>query len=181
MDKSCVIVLQPWGTVFMDLVEDLGEPVLVELYRYWVERCAGRRAPARSDIDPVDIPHLLPHVVLTEVIDAGARFRIRLAGTKVEERYGCIVTNRIIDEFIHGPYLDYLQGLYRKLLESFAPLYSESVFEPEKAQTLRAKRLMLPLSHDQQSVDMVLAGMIYEPSDPNDRTKVLHAINSFTP
>ncbi len=165
----------------MNPVKNLGEPVLVELYRYWVERCAGRRAPARADIDPVDIPHLLPHVLLTEVVDAGGRLRIRLAGTKVEERYGCALTNRLIDEILHGPYLDYLQDLYRKLLDSFAPNYSECLFAPDKVRTLRVKRLMLPLSDDQKTVNMVLAGMVYEASDPHDRSTVLHAIDHFTP
>ena len=165
----------------MHLVDQIGDPELIELYRYWSEKCDGRRAPQRADIDPLDIPHLLPHVSLTEVLDGGARFRIRLAGTKVEERFGGALTNRIVDEVIHGPYLDHVQGLLRTLVGDFAPLYSESSFEPEQRHRLRVKRLMLPLSDNQQRVSMIFSGMIYVSNSPNDRSTVLHSLDHFRP
>lgn len=165
----------------MQFVEQLGEPVLIALYQYWSDRRDGRKAPGRADIDPIDIPGLLPHVSLADVLDGGARYRIRLAGTKIEERFGCSLTNSIVDEVMHGPYLDYVQGLLRKLVRDCAPLYSESSFEPGRTRRLRVKRLMLPLSNDQASVDMILTGMIYVPSHPNDRSTVLRSLDHFMP
>lgn len=165
----------------MFLVEQLGEPILFALHQYWSAKCAGNKAPRRADIDPVDIPDLLPHVSLIEVLEDGERYRIRLAGTKVEERFGCSLTNRIVDEVMHGPYLDYLQGLYQRLLRDFAPLYSESSFEPDSTKKLRVKRLMLPLSNDQETVNMILTGLIYVPSSPNDRSTVMRSLDHFRP
>jgi hypothetical protein len=160
----------------MAIVEALDEPLLAELYQYWSERRAGRSLPARADIDPVDIPHLLPHIALTEIVSPPdgdePRFRYRLAGTEIEERFGCPLTNRFLDELKEGDYLTYIQSLYRKLMTGMAPVYAESSFEAGDSNTLIAKRLMLPLSDDQDTVNMVLSGVVYRDSDPLHRATV---------
>jgi len=168
----------------MSLPEKLDEPVLAELYSYWSDRCAGRKAPTRADIDPIDIPHLLPHLALVELVraDCGADFRIRyrLAGTQIEERFGCRLTNRFFDEVIQGPFVDYMTRLYQELAADMAPNYSESSFGPDVAEALRAKRLLLPLSDDQESVTMVLAGVVFFDGNPLDRKTVLNTHDHFT-
>lgn len=160
----------------MAIVESLDEPLLAELYTYWSQRRGNLRAPARADIDPIDIPQLLPHIALTEIVKPPdckeARFRYRLAGTRIEDRFGCALTNRFLDELKEGEYLDYIQSLYRQIMADMVPVYSESSFEAADSNTLIAKRLMLPLSDDQQSVNMVLSGVLYRDSDPLHRTTV---------
>lgn len=160
----------------MAIEESLDEPLLAELYQYWSERRGTRRAPARADIDPIDIPHLLPYIALTEVVlpsDGEApRFRYRLAGTEIEDRFGCPLTNRFLDELKEGEYLAYVQSLYRHLMAEVLPVYAESSFETGDSNTLLAKRLMLPLSDDQQSVNMVLSGVLYRDSTPHHRATV---------
>lgn len=167
----------------MPFPEKLDEPVLAELYSYWAARCGDRRAPARSDIDPIDIPQLLPHLALTEIVPGNDsdtfRIRYRLAGTQIEERFGCALTNRYFDEVMQGPFADYITGLYRRVQEDMAPHYSESRFGPDEAEALCAKRLLLPLSDDQESVNMVLAGVVFFGGTTNDRKTVLHALDHF--
>ncbi|GAB4353216.1 MAG: hypothetical protein Kow00114_02340 [Kiloniellaceae bacterium] len=169
----------------MTFVESLDEPLLAELYAYW-SRCRGDRfAPARADIDPVDIPHLLPHVALSEIVSEddghGRRFRYRLAGTRIEERFGCALTNRYLDELKQGPYLEYIVGLYERIIAEKVPIYSEGSFSDGEENTLWAKRLMLPLSEDGATVTMVLAGILYLDSDPAHRTTVLRVQDRFQP
>lgn len=160
----------------MAIEESLDEPLLAELYQYWSERRGGRWAPARADIDPIDIPQLLPHIALTEVVlppdCEEPRFRFRLAGTQIEDRFGCTLTNRFLDELKEGEYLSYVQSLYRQLIAEMVPVYSESSFETVDSNTLFAKRLMLPLSDNQQSVNLVLSGVLYRDSDPHHRATV---------
>lgn len=51
---------------------------------HW-ERMRGDRAmPARADLDPVDIPRLLPLTILVDVIEEPLDFRYRLIGTEVD-------------------------------------------------------------------------------------------------
>ena len=168
----------------MTIAEVLDEPVLSALYDYWAGHRRGRKAPARADIDPVDIPHLLPHIALTEIVpdpEGGEpRFRYRLAGTEIEERFGCPLTNRFFDELKQGEYLAYIQSLYRRLMTELAPVYSEGCFETGDANKLLAKRLMLPLSDDQTTVTMVLSAIVYRDTAPHHRAKVLPVQDRFS-
>ncbi|MGD1879806.1 MAG: PAS domain-containing protein [Kiloniellaceae bacterium] len=173
----------------MSFIESLDEPLLAELFSYWSERRQGRIAPARSDIDPVDIPHLLPYIALCEIVPnpdptpgrKAYRFRYRLAGTQIEARFGCALTHRYLDEVKQGEYLDYIVNLYDRLMAEMAPIYSESSFGDGVENKLWAKRLMLPLSDDQQTANMVLAGIIYIDNDPSHRTTVLRVQDRFSP
>ena len=161
----------------MPVIGSLDEPLLAELLAYWSQQRQGRFAPARRDIDPVDIPQLLPHVALTEIIHSGdgtaPRFRYRLAGTQIEERFGCSLTNRFLDELKRGAYLDFIEELYARMMAEKVPIYSENTFETDDLNKLQAKRLMLPLSDDGETVNMVLAGVIYVDSNPNYRSTIL--------
>ena len=48
---------------------------------YWRLKSAGRSVPRRADIDPLDIPKLLPHLMLVEGSSV-CRYRYRLIGTE---------------------------------------------------------------------------------------------------
>src|SRR5436190_2826857 len=71
---------------------------LHQVHAYWQSRRAGRQMPSRSDIDPTDIPGLLPFVFLVEVLNEPRDFRFRLAGTHFSEFAGMEVTGRTIGE-----------------------------------------------------------------------------------
>jgi hypothetical protein len=150
-----------------NFVARIGDKRLVRLYDYWRTKRAGRRCPARADIDPVEIPQLLPHLLLTELADGGTRFRWRLVGTEVERHFGAPMTGRYIDELLRGQYLEYLVGLYRTLVAGRTPVYSENSYTTRTggwdaySEVLRTARLMLPLAADGETVDMVLLGQVF--------------------
>jgi hypothetical protein len=75
------------GTPAFDAVMALPEHQdLRAFYAYWQSRCGGERAPLRADIDPIDIPRLLPNVLLIDVIGQPAYdFHYRLLGTAIVE------------------------------------------------------------------------------------------------
>jgi hypothetical protein len=145
----------------------VGDERLHALYDYWHGRRQDRRCPSRADIDPVDIPALLPHLLLTEVVGGGARFRWRLVGTEVERHFGCAMTGRCIDELLRGQYLAYLERLYRSVIAGCTPVYSENAYNTRASgwdaysEVLRTARLMLPLSQDGEAVNMVLCGQVF--------------------
>jgi PAS domain len=52
------------------------------IYDYWLSKCGGRLMPARSDLDPTDMPkHLLPGICLVDVVPDQRRYVYRLVGT----------------------------------------------------------------------------------------------------
>lgn len=159
--------------------DSIDAPLLVELLDYWTSKKGDRFAPARADIDPAEIRHLLPHLLLTEVIDGGARFRYRLAGTSVESHFGCPMAGRFIDELMRGSYAAYVVGLYHELLTSRRPIYSESAYGGD-ASPFSTKRLMLPLSSDGAEIDMVLAGQVFTRRRAIDERTVLLVQEQFS-
>src|SRR3546814_16827016 len=73
------------GVCSSDLPESDGFGFFRPLLQYWSERAAGRAAPRRSDIDPLDLPSsLLPHLLLIDVERDPPDFRYRLAGTAAD-------------------------------------------------------------------------------------------------
>ena len=51
--------------------------------KYWQELRRDREMPARADIDPLDIPELLPLVFLVNVLHEPLDFQYRLLGTEI--------------------------------------------------------------------------------------------------
>lgn len=51
---------------------------------YWNRARGDRAMPSRVDIDPTEIPRLLPHMILTDVDHDPIDFRFRLIGTYVD-------------------------------------------------------------------------------------------------
>jgi hypothetical protein len=58
---------------------DICDPRLRRLYEYWLAKKGQRRFPSRRDIDPVDFPYVLGHVILFDVMRGPLCFRVRVA------------------------------------------------------------------------------------------------------
>jgi hypothetical protein len=139
------------------------DPRLEQAYLYWREKAAGRTMPSRNDIDPVDIPKLLPDVMLVERLDNG-RYRYRLIGTENQTAHGLNATGRYLDEVLPGPdYSAHVLALYDECVTARRALYSECLFfspsrpEPER----HTKVLFMPLSPDGDTVNMILVIQVF--------------------
>jgi hypothetical protein len=69
------------------MVKTVDDPDLTALHAYWTGKCGSRAMPRRVDIDPTEIPSLLPHIFIVE-IHPPLRFRFRLVGSAICERWG---------------------------------------------------------------------------------------------
>lgn len=131
------------------------------LLEYWRSKRGSRPMPARADIDPVDIPTLLPIIGLTDVLDGGARFRYRLLGTEVVAAAGYDPTGRYLDQALpDSGYSDYLIGLFREVVRERRPLYGESDLLGGGRVERQVQRLLMPLSRDGETVDMIFGGQV---------------------
>ena len=76
----------------------LVEPVLSRLFAYWDGKRGETRFPDRGQIDPVEIPALLPHLFLIDVRQDPFDLVFRLAGTALAANNGGDITGlRILE------------------------------------------------------------------------------------
>ena len=163
----------------MGFAEALSDQRLLTLYIYWSAKRGQRAMASRADIDPGDVRALLPHILLIDVLEGGADFRYRLVGTEIERHIGRSLTGRLFSETLDGEYLDYIRSLHQRAIAEAAPVYSENNFNDRRsgfaliADFKRAYRLMLPLSRDGTTVDMLLCGQLFKPIRNRDEPEIL--------
>jgi hypothetical protein len=147
------------GRSFVDNIDD---PLLRAGYDYWRLKRAGRRMPSRRDIDPTEIPRLLPNVMIVEMLDEGTRYRFRLAGSAITAAFGRPITGGFVHDLAQGRYRSFIEGLYRDIYLNRRCILSESPYDNVRGSAATAKRLMMPLSDDDAIVNQVLAVQTFE-------------------
>jgi hypothetical protein len=134
---------------------------LKDLLTYWNARRGERSMPARADIDPVDIPSLLPHIVLVETGETLGDFRYRLCGTEFcrgfeSERTGV----RFADLPRIENYERVYEGYWCTQVEKIPQYFHGQIVSPPR-DFIKYSRLTLPLSADGDRVDMILGGFVF--------------------
>jgi hypothetical protein len=144
------------------VAEVFSHATLSALFRYWDKKRDGRAMPARRDIDPIEMgPKLLPHLMLCELAERGARIRFRLVGTFLVKRLGYDPTGHWLADLPKSDYLDYLAKVLRQTYDEAAPLYAASSFRWGVKGRLDAHHLLLPLTTGGNEPNMVLVGTAY--------------------
>lgn len=143
----------------------LQRPVHRSAFLYWSERqhLVGG-IPGRQDIDPLDIPSLLPWVNLIEVhrSPGGLRYRHRLVGTAIVDIRDRDGTGRWFDELYGAERLSRVQRLLSTVVWSGLPNLFEDDLRDIGKPYWRHGALILPLATDHQRVDMLLCVSQYE-------------------
>src|SRR6516165_3653107 len=73
----------------------------LDLYRYWLFKRGERTMPARGDINPADMPSLLPYMMIIDRADG--RFRYRQVGSAIVEAVGYDATGVTVGSYIAAP------------------------------------------------------------------------------
>lgn len=135
----------------------VGDARLLEGFEYWCRKAAGRSMPSRADIDPAEIPKLLPHVRLVDAVGPG-RYRYRLVGTEVRKLHGKDPTGRYVHETIAGPVGARIISIYDECVRTRRAIYFEIEFLGEKLSGLhrRSKMVFAPLSVDGHVVNQFI-------------------------
>jgi hypothetical protein len=102
------------GSVNIAFRAQLVVPEQRQLYDYWIA-CSGARAmPERGNINPAEIPRLLPYVSLIDVDSDLERSRVRLAGTRLRDVYDREITGLCLGDIDFGQKRDYWMAAYRR-------------------------------------------------------------------
>jgi hypothetical protein len=161
--------LEPTESLEVDRIDQLRHRTLRGLYAYWDERRGARAFPARCELDPVDIPRLLPHIVLLDVRGRPSDLVFRLAGTEVVSRLGFGVTGRrLLDLPVAG--VDRLQRELAEVAISGRPQFVTAGYRSQAEEYKSIDQLVLPLGRDGAKVDMLIGAVVFNSYSLSERT-----------
>jgi hypothetical protein len=140
---------------------------IVAIYEYWRRIAPGPGVlPGRQHLDPVDIPKLLPHVWLIDVVGSPPRFRVRLIGTALQRtRTGTPLKPGVyVDDPVAPALKEKVMSEFRFVAEQRQPLwYRGKANAPHVKQIFELERIYLPLAADGTTVNMLLnVSVLYE-------------------
>jgi hypothetical protein len=114
--------------------------------------------PARSDLNPGDIPALLPYLMIVDKVDD--RFRYRLVGTAVVRDVGHDATGGLIGSYISSAAPDSAvaaQAIYERVFATARPVFATGGFKTTSGAPHHMSLLVLPLSGDGANVNMAVS------------------------
>jgi len=136
------------------------DPILSQAFDYWRGKCGARSMPQRRDIDPTEIPRLLPHIQITE--NVGARIRYRLAGSAIVEAYGGELKGKFFDEVLSGERLRFVEANHRLVCTEKRPILVSGSYLSKKEIPLVCNRVVMPLSEDGVNVNQCFTVMTFQ-------------------
>ncbi len=144
--------------------DQFASPILQAAYDYWQLRRRGRLMPARADIDPADIPRLLPNIILTDVLaQKPLDFRYRLIGTAVCERTARDYTGVRFMDLPHQRPGSMIWDTRAACVRKRAPVYDGDLPYVGPVQRVRVvSQVHLPLSTDGATVNMIFTAVAFE-------------------
>ena len=136
-------------------------PPTAAFYRYWNAKRGTRPMPARADLDPIEMKPWLSGVALVEVsrtptANSPYTLRYRLIGTRPTQLRGREVTGLTVEEGFFGASLAAALENYRLVIEEKKPVFDWDHTPAESGFAREGETLLLPLSADGETVDMVL-------------------------
>lgn len=146
--------------------QELVDARLIQTFKTWRELSRARFAPTRKEIAPARFKSVLSSMFVIEVVDAGADFRLVLAGDTVIRFLGSeFKPGTVLSAVSPSPFRERSFRLFRECVESRAPvglgpvrtLHDEHNYFDNEA-------VVLPLSDDGVSVTGILGAICLTPA-----------------
>lgn len=138
------------------------KPPLRRLHEYWQEKRPPGRLPGRRDIDPIEIPQLMPQVALVDILRDPLDYRYRLFGTRLVDVMGAERTGKRMREVMDPAAIAATEQLLAGLIATREPIaFGGRLFWLDK-EFIRFETLILPLAADGETVDMAVMGLEFE-------------------
>lgn len=131
-------------------------PRLKEALAYWESKRAGRAMPARRDLDPTEVPSLLPYIMLIDVIPAPLDFRYRLIGTEVRAISRDNYRGRRFSEVPGKGPGSVVWGNCEQVFLTKVPFSRTPPYVGPETDLRHCENLLLPLSENGVDVTMIL-------------------------
>ncbi|MBK8160455.1 MAG: PAS domain-containing protein [Rhodospirillaceae bacterium] len=124
----------------------MSSPLIVAGFRYWNSRRLGRKMPLRSDLDPIiDIPSLVPHIILFDVRREPLDFRFRLVGSHVRQNLSRDYAGHWFSEFLNYDANSSIWPRHKLLDETGRPMLQRPNYVGPNNDFIYVENILLPL------------------------------------
>jgi hypothetical protein len=124
---------------------------------YWRAKCGERPFPARVDFDPlIEVPGLVPYLMLKDVQLQPLDFRYRLIGTGVRNHLNHDLTGRWMTDIPGQGPGNPLWDYHERVVETRAPVFLRPAYLGPHKEFIQVESVILPLGADDQAVDMLM-------------------------
>lgn len=148
--------------------EKPSHPLTAEIFAYWLSKRESSLIPPRRAIDPIEIPKLLPHIVILDDLTEDGDFRIRLYGSEVafwtgEDRTGARSADlgRNRPENLARMTQERWRRVVQRVLQEKEPLFLRTRMTPHEKDYAQVHVAALPLSgSDPDSIEQILGVLV---------------------
>jgi hypothetical protein len=135
-----------------------GDERVLEFHRYWLARRGERRFPARRDIEPSDIPHLLSGILLLDVHYDPLDLEYRLIGGDIVARSGLLKGKRVREAALRNPASTAYENYCRMIADGVPQFFrGSSAAVHMQGRKVAVARVHCPLSTDGTVIDKVIS------------------------
>ena len=131
---------------------------LVRGIEYWRKKAGGRPMPDRRDLNPAEIPDLLPWIMLWDVVPG--TYKVRLAGTGICEAHGRELKD-LDFETIHGEGTSAIKPDYDYVVRSCQPHYAERTMWWNHRTYRSYRRVLFPFTNGRADCALILGLVSY--------------------
>ncbi len=134
---------------------------IMQFHAYWRSIAKADALPARRDMDPVDIPTIIPWMFLIDVLraDDTLDFRFRLIGTRNGDLVGQDATGKRVHDAFPEATANLMSRSYAEVVAEGRPLcWRASVPDTDRAH-IECYRALFPFAADGRTVD-IIAGLL---------------------
>lgn len=140
---------------------EIESAALRRLHADWDAQRRGRQFPARADFDPLNLKYVIGNLSLVDVHYAPIRFHYRLHATNVAQRLGYEVTGKPLDAIPDPATRDAIKEHFGTVVESRAPSAIRHRFFAADGRVVNHEALVLPLSRDGTTIDMLMSALAF--------------------
>lgn len=131
----------------------------IEIYAYWDELRGHRDVPARGQIEPAHIRHILPDLFILEKTPRG-EIRFRLAGTRICALFARELRGSRFDALWLGEQTARLERIAADVMAQKAPVVLTAAAIAGAADHLPTELVLLPLKSPDGSVDRLIGALV---------------------
>jgi hypothetical protein len=137
---------------------EIADSLLQQLHAYWTTIRGACRMPSRAQVDPADMRFILGQVMMIDVTDRPAGFKVRLQGTELAWCLGSDLTGKTLEGLRSTGLRALLRECFAQSVITLAPVHQTSRQNHDGVPRLYSV-LVLPLSADDRHVDKLLVGV----------------------